>query len=467
VLLVFLVGVVLRVWGALQFPFEQDELYTAIETRFLLASPLTPGIEARPLYYFLTYPLQSWLPHSPLSLRAPALVFGVLGLWATWLLGRQWGGRPAALMALAFATVVPWHLHASSMGRYWSLVYLTAALGYYLLMRAYETERRVHYAAAFLALLIGSLTHPSFAFPMLGAVLGLTVVRSSGLGWTWPSRRAWIWLWGPYLVALAGWALLLITTGREGSVRNFSGRGTLALLRLIPAMVDLTTPILFVAGMAGAVVLMRASDSRLRRAGLMAGLGTLSACALLLLSARVTSTYADYGIAMLPLVLAAAGCFATREEKPADGRALPGWTTWLTGGVILAAMAPATVSFLRDGNRFDYRPAFRRILSESPVRPVLTWPIILQQEYAPTLDGIELRPRVAYLDSVLAARGEAWAVVSVQRYGIIRDDGGEVARWLSQRCRRWASYGQPRFDYRSYFVDLHLCRAAPTQHNGG
>src|SRR5690606_26961846 len=72
-------------------------------------------------------------------------------------------------------------------------------------LRAYETDRRRDYLAALAVLLAGTATHPTFVFPVIGVVLALTLVGPLGqVGWTWPSRRAWAALWGPFLAVRHG-----------------------------------------------------------------------------------------------------------------------------------------------------------------------------------------------------------------------------------------------------------------------
>jgi hypothetical protein len=130
-------------------------------------------------------------------------------------------------------------------------------------------------------------------------------------------------------------------------------------------------------------------------------------------------------------------------------------------GILAAGVLPSTVSHLSDGTRFDYRPAFRQIAAAAPELPVLTWPIIVQQTYAPRLKGRELHMTRPFLAAQLAEERELWVVLPVQRYGIVGDDSGEVGQWLNSNCRLNTSFERPRLDYRVYRVDSYRCRAAP------
>src|SRR5690606_7533208 len=91
-LALFAIGAALRIWGAVSLPFEQDELYTILESRDLFATTLKPGIDARPLYYLIQHPLLDVLPQTPLGLRLLPLAFSLAGLWATYVLAERIGG---------------------------------------------------------------------------------------------------------------------------------------------------------------------------------------------------------------------------------------------------------------------------------------------------------------------------------------------------------------------------------------
>ncbi len=458
-----LLGTALRLVGVSRYPFEQDELYTVIEARDLFHSPLHPGIQARPLYYLLQHPLLSLAPVSELSLRLLPLLFGVLGLWATWALGKRVFGTTGAAVATFLAAISPWHLHASGMARYWSLVYLLAALACLFLIRGYRDDRPADLLLAFACLVLGTATHPTFAFPMVGVALGLTLVRADGrFGWRWPSRRAWVWLWLPFAGAMAVAYLALKLTAQESAVHNWDGRGWTASLRLLPAMVEWMTPSVFVLGGVGMLACLFLRREPARRAwGAVALLGAASGMAGLLAASLRTSVYADYGISLLPLLFVSGGGLVAlgRERMAEGGRVFAA----VAAVLLLAGVLPSLASHLSDGMRFDYRPAFRKIASTAPGVTVLSTPIALQRHYAPELRGEEMVMSRAALDAALARQGDLWAVVPVRRYGIWMDDSGEAAAWVDEHCRLDSSFERPRFDFRLYRTDLYRCRATPEQ----
>jgi hypothetical protein len=460
-LLILLTGAALRLYGLTRYPFEQDELYTEIEARLLFDSPLTPGIDAHPLYYLLQHPWLDLWPTTHLSLRVLPFLFGVLGIWATWALAREVGGRTAGAVAAALVAVSPWHLYASGMARYWSLVYLLAAVYFLFLLRAYRTDRPRHFLMALGALVLGVASHPTFVFAAAGGALGLTLVREDGrFGWRWPSRSAWLYLWGPFLLflAAASTALTLLSGGVE-SVRNWGSRGLLGTLRLLPAVVEWATPVLTAAGGLGAVALiLDRSAPEGRRFGTVALFGVLFSLALLMAASLVTSVYADYAISMLPLPIVAAGAMIAAGAVRFTG-SRPGFALAATL-VVLAGVLPSTVSHISDGTRFDYRPALRQIEAQGPDAPVLSVPIILQRHYAPELNGVELEMNADFLDRQLAESGPFWAIIPFRRYGVWQDGSGEVERWVAAHCRLRGSHQRPRLDFRVYRTGLYWCAGA-------
>lgn len=207
---IMVLAVALRLPG-LGFALEQDELYTLIDAIALFDSPSKPGIAARPFYYLFQHVLLGIGPATPVALRLPPLVFGLAGVWVTWLLGTRVFNPTAGWMAALLVAISPWHLHASGFARYWTLLYLLAAVFYLFLAAAWSSDRPAHYLAALGAALLGSVTHPTFLFAAAGAALGVTLSRPDGtLGWRWPSRRAWQLLWGPWAAGLVVGALAQI-----------------------------------------------------------------------------------------------------------------------------------------------------------------------------------------------------------------------------------------------------------------
>ncbi len=451
------VALVLRVICAIVLPYDQDELYTVLEARDLFATKLLPGIDARPLFYLLEHPLLAVLPRTPMMLRLLPVIFGVAGVWATWRLARRWFGEPAGVATALLIAVSPWHMYASTTARYYSLVYLCTVWALWALTEAYDLESPRYYLLALAAFVIGTLTHPSFVIGTAGAVIGLSLVASSGeFAWRWPSRKAWGYLWLPYLAFLLLGVVALKLVGRSSAMGNVATRGSGASVRLVPAMIDWMTVSVFAAAVLGSLTLAWRRSPQ-RRVGVMTLASLTFAFTLLFAVSLRTGVYADYGVGVLVLVFVACGAVVTGVPREAQHQY---WWPAVVLLLILAGGAPSVISYFSDGMRFDYRPAYASIARDPSNLAVIGWPAIVQDQYAPKMRRYELRPDVAYLDRILESEHEVWAVVSVKRYGIASDLGSVTAGWLAHHCRIVAAYERPRFDFRMYRVELHRCGLA-------
>jgi len=452
-----IVAILLRVYEVFRFPFEQDELYTIDEATNLFHTHLLPGIQARPFFFLIEHPFLALGYQTAPYVRFLPLLFGVAGVWVTWRFARDVAGPVTGFAALVLVTISPWHLYASGFGRYYSLLYLLAAVVYWRLPRAYDLDRPREYLFVLVPLFFGAWTHPSFVFPVVGVALAVSIFHGDGATrFRWPTRTAWIWLWGPFLVLSACVAAAIRLLYHNANVANGGDRGLLATLRLVPAMVDWMTLIVAAAALAGIILLLKAGVPSLRRLGAMAVLGSvLTLVALFALSFR-TAIYADYGIAALPLLLVAAAYPAGLLAGSGDPTAAAAGSAALLW-ILVIGVLPSTVSHLSDGTRFDYRPAFNQINRTGPDVEVLAWPIVIQREYDPALHSREMPSTAAGLDSALSTYRDLWAIASVKRYGMVGDDTGEMARWFWQNCRKQGQFERPRLDYRIYRVDLWRC----------
>jgi hypothetical protein len=454
---IVLVGALLRLYTIVRFTWDQDELYTIEEARDLFHTKLPPGINARPLFYLLEHPLLALLPHTPAMLRVLPFVFGVAGLWVTWLVGRRHVGRVGGLVAVFLASASTWHMETSGQSRYYSLVYLCTALLLLWLPDAYDSERPRRYLGALAAMVLGTLTHPSFVFPVIGIVVATSIVTREGrLQLPWPSAKSWRWLWIPFLTFIGLFFVALQLAHRGAAIRNSVGRGDAATLRLLPAIVEWMTPAVFGAALVATVCLLLSRSTGRRRVGAIALLSVAVTLGGLFAASFWTAIYATYATGLLAVAFVAAGGLAELVSEATYGRR-PLTVAAIAIALLGFAVSPSVASHLSDGTRFDYRPAYAQILREAPATPVVAWPAVLAQTYAPSLTLLPYRPERAYFDSLLVRHPEVWVVASVKRAGIALDDTGDVDRWLAANCRRRGSYERPRYDYRLYRVELYRC----------
>jgi 4-amino-4-deoxy-L-arabinose transferase-like glycosyltransferase len=457
----WLVGIVvlaaaLRLWGLPSWEWDGDELYTIRDARDLGASAVrtgAPGIAARPIYYLIQFLLLKVFPETPFFLRLPAATFGVLGVIATWWVARRVFGSVAGLVAALMVTLSPWHLFASQFARYWTLVYLEATLLFCVLAKATSDDDKAWYRAACALLVVGTLTHPTFLFPVVGCVLALHLMREDGrFGLRLPRTAGWLNLWIPFFVVTVAGYWMLRTFGTHRALQNQSIREIRATFTLIPGMVQWMEPVIAgTAAISATYLLFGSSRPEDRRWGLMALLGTGSAFVILFLASFKTAVYADYGISALPLAYVCIGGLVQRSSER-----LSGSVPWVVAAAILVVgVLPGTVSHLIDGTRFDYRPAHEAIRALGPDRPVFGGVEDITRRALPSTTIIPY----SEIDS-LPKRTGFWFIASQRRYGL-REGGKPMQRWIDWNCRRILTTERQRFDYRLYRTELYWCGTDP------
>ncbi len=448
----FALAALLRLHGLGSWPLEADEVFS-YQRAFDLDRP-----NARPLYFFIQRLVLETLPHEALYMRLPAFAFGIAGVWATWALGRKAFGATAGWIAATLVAISPWHIYASQLARYWSLVYLVAALVYLLLPDAVDRDARRAYLAVLALVLVGAMSHPTTVFPLAGFVIGLHLVRASGdVAWRWPSRRAWLALWMP----LAAGALLglgvLVATGNLDAFRNGDSRGVAATLRLVPAIAQWASPVVVAAAIAGGLGLLATRPAD-RRWAAMALLGAATGIGLLVVASLVTAVYSDYAIAILPLAFVTIGGAVQRLGEALERKAAR-IVIGACVAVLAAGVLPGTVSHASDGTRLDPRPAheyIRAAIERGVHAPVYAPVPDLHRFHSPAIPFAELPASPARLDRALAEAGGFWLVGFYHREGLILAGDG-VDAWIRANCHSVLRTQRPRLDYRVYRVELHWC----------
>ncbi len=444
-------GMVLRIWGAVSHPLEQDEMYTVLESRDLFNTALLPGIDARPLFYLIHHPLLDVYPDDIRWMRLLPLVFAAAGLWLTWVVGRRIGGVLAGLAALSLTAISPWHLYASEFARYWSLVYLVTLGFLHLTTKAYETDNRATFLLALLCGVVGAFSHPAFLFGIAGIAVALHAVKQDGsFGVRLPSRTAMLTLWAPLAATMGAWGAVLVLTSDTGAAQNFGGRGLRGTLMLLPAIAQWAQPAVLVAAGGGALAMLLSTPTRRFAA---AGLGgAVCLIGLLFAAAWRTDVYADYAIGMLPFLHVGFGALVAQLPTVSlrDRLVVASVAT-----AVFAAVLPSTVSHLIDGTRFDHRPALAYIRETDPSHPVMGWPETLLQEYGTGLTHIPYGGSPAKLSAAMD-KSAFWLVLSAREYGYPWIDEASL-RWVDGHCRRQATWQRLRLDSRQYRVELFWC----------
>ncbi|HUE75998.1 MAG TPA: glycosyltransferase family 39 protein, partial [Chloroflexota bacterium] len=126
------------------------------------------------IWYTMVPPLWLFGP-TPLGVRATAIVGGMLGILAVFLLGRELFGRRTGYVAAAMLAMMTWHVNFSriSFNCIWSVA--LNALAAYFLVQALRTRRLITFALAGLSL--GLSLHMYYTSRLLPMILVLYVLN--------------------------------------------------------------------------------------------------------------------------------------------------------------------------------------------------------------------------------------------------------------------------------------------------
>lgn len=211
-----------------------DEIVTQIRVSRLDLASIATSYESQNqhlLYSLLARVAIVVLGDTPAALRVPAMAFGVLSVWAVWLLGRDLLSRREALLAAALLTVSDLHVWFSQNARGYSALLFATLLSSWLLLRALDGDRRRTWLGYALAATFGLWMHLTMLFVLAGH--GLMVLRRRRPA----AGRPWRELWAGPLAGFGGTALLSLfvyapiipavlavnaAEGRDGAIREWS-----------------------------------------------------------------------------------------------------------------------------------------------------------------------------------------------------------------------------------------------------
>jgi len=174
-LLIFILtaGFFIRLYRLDFMPLHYDEFWDTIQGNEMILSGQAEKLFGFPmtLYsgrFFILYNSLSLFTglftHDPVFIaRIPAVVAGTLTVWTTYLLGSQLYNRKTGLIAAAFLAFLPWHIVMSRIGLKIILGPLGMTLALYWLVRAFQSQKALLFAAAFfMAAATSFYTYQSF-----------------------------------------------------------------------------------------------------------------------------------------------------------------------------------------------------------------------------------------------------------------------------------------------------------------
>jgi mannosyltransferase len=238
-----------------------DELGTAMYTApdrslvEVLQEPLeVPVIPAPPLYFATTY-LFRQIDDSDFLLRLPSVFWGVLGIAATFVLGKALLGPWEGLIGAFLLAVSSFHIRYSQEARYYSLLMLLATLSLYFLHRGLQRNDRLSWAGYAIITSLAVYTHLFAALFVAVEVIYVAIcfahrLLRNGKSIRWRGRRSFSKVvppWG-FLASLSTVALLYLpmlpwglrgVISRKGLAGNVSTTINRTSLSYLTGIVDL------------------------------------------------------------------------------------------------------------------------------------------------------------------------------------------------------------------------------------
>jgi len=204
--LLLVLAIVLRL-HALGDELWYDEIVTQIRVAHLDLLGIATTYESQNqhlLYSLLARVAITALGDTPAALRLPAVLFGVLSVWAVWLLGRDLLSRREALLAAALLTVTDVHVWFSQNARGYTALLFATLLSSWILLRALAGARRRPWLAYAIVSALGLWVHLTMLFVLAGHAILVAHRLLAGDRAAWRARIS-----GP-LLGFGGAAVLAL-----------------------------------------------------------------------------------------------------------------------------------------------------------------------------------------------------------------------------------------------------------------
>ncbi|HEY7480366.1 MAG TPA: glycosyltransferase family 39 protein [Gemmatimonadales bacterium] len=460
-------------WG-----FDSDEIFMLRDSLHLRLTNPRPLLYA--LNHFLLAPL---VPLNEFWLRFLPAVFGALAVPVFYFVSRRLLGTRAALFGTLLVTLSPQLLIFSQFGRYWSLVFLLAALYPYAIYIGLRERNRGALAVGLVSGVLATLAHPATVLLVGGpAILALaTYLRPRYLRPLWSQRRV---RWGALVAVVLGVAIALrfvpILQGWISSHDENPGSGQFLLppsrgglkpfIYLLAYVEGLTLPVALT-GAVGIYLLWRERDRGL--ALFLASLVLFPVVFLSLILFRTpVSTY--YLLPASPVFFMGAGVFLDRVFQ-VDWKLRPRWllpATLLV--VILIPGMPTLISQFLNGRRYDFKGVAHWLKPRlTPGDAIVSDQPVALGHYLPGIEVQRLRYNTAPLEeSVRAVQrsgqgGALWIVAPVPAHAFRTNlKPGGLIRWIYDNCQLSNTVGRSRVDFRQQYLQVYRCPPAPAPPSG-
>lgn len=176
---VLIIASALRLYGLNSEGLWLDEAITWSRLKSGLRGMLTDWDSERqgPLYMLAMWGWSKLFGFGEIALRLPSVLFGVLGVWAVYLLGEKLFNHSAGLWGSSFAAVNPFLIHYSQEARPYTMWFWLSLLSIWYLLKVFEGEKGASrgYVASTLSALY---THPYGPFLLLLQLVVMAMSRA-------------------------------------------------------------------------------------------------------------------------------------------------------------------------------------------------------------------------------------------------------------------------------------------------
>lgn len=439
----FVAAIVARFYGAGTWDLRGDEPTTLV---IALENPGSRGLFS--LYYYVTNLFLGVLPDQLWAVRLPAVISGVLGVFAFAWLAREVLGRTEAICATLLICASGFHIEISQFARYYSSVFLLSCLHFLCFVRFLRTGRLVLGALSILFALMTIACH--FVSVLVLAVTGAYCLLALRFDILLP-RPA---LRRPIAIALglsacAGLAAIP-TIVKVFTVWLSYPDWNLPRWRILPSLVldHLTLPV-FVASVFGLWWLWRRGDRMVAVLALLAVGITLPTLGL---GGLLMNFVPRYGTALLPWFYLAAGACCGEMLRSARARVGP-VAAFAPLAILVAASFPSTLSYFLERENISYRRGLETVLAQATPGDVVETNVALY----PETDTVEIAlyrsepwNRTYPWQQALDEGGAQWFLYEVSRVGYAPD----LEAWLIANADKVLTQRSNRIDRHSSHLDL-------------
>lgn len=410
-----------------------DEAFT-VHDAFHITAEVTPG---KSVWTSSKYPVNYWLVGqamrqwgtSEYSLRILPCLAGIASIGVVFIAVRRNAGRACAVLAASFMCVSAWHIYWSQNARHYAPMLLFSSIGMFAAFEIIHRRAWRYVPLAVLALMLGTLTHPTAAAVV--PAIGLFAVWQFAGAFLRLSRRAQLACVGVLVLLGTGLAIRFIPILRVALSVKQGGN----LPYFIATVVQYMEPPLLLVAAAGVVMVWRAD----RAWGAFLTAYALVPAVAILGGATIMDLSALYVFVTLPAVCALAAHAVVGLSRPPMGSRL---VAIVLAAVVFTHQIGESILYFthRYGNRPRWREAaeyltrvgapYDRIVSTGG--PALAYHLGFEPQTLRLPEPL-LWLGERHRDEVKARSGPQWLVFAGDTLSLVDPDGSMQA-WLTERA---------------------------------